>query len=331
MDRYVLHPQSALVNLTALGALLGVAIGFLLGVVGLIEIATSGGRRTGYGFAAIGASAPGVLFLALIYVPFSAGKELAPRMRCGTNLSGIGKAMMLYANDYDDKLPVAGGRDTVWGPGLADWRSERRADAFDLDPNGGGGQATISSSLYLLVRYGDVPTKSFACVGERGVREFDATKYRIDGKRLTDVWDFGPNPAKHCSYAYQQPYGPHALTTSSEPGIAVAADHNPWTDSVRWKANDFSEFRPGIEAHAGTKNDVVQGNAKAHMGDGQNVLFLDSHVEFAMRAFCGLEDDNIYTSWDGNDKARGKLPEPYGSQPADARDSLLLNDPPLRR
>lgn len=331
IDRYILHPNSALVNLTALGAFFGAGLGFILGIIGLIEIGTSGGRRTGYGFAAIGASAPAVFVLTLIYLPFVAGKELSPRMRCGTNLAGIGKAMLIYANDYDDKLPLAGGQGTVWGPGLADWCSERRTDAFGLDPNGSGGQATISSSLYLLVRYGDVPAKSFVCAGERGAKEFDPTKYRVDGKRLTDVWDFGPNPAKHCSYAYQQPYGPYAVTTRAKPGMAVAADHSPWIDSARWKAGDFSTFQPELAPYRGTADQARQGSAKAHMRDGQNVLFLDSHVEFARRSYCALEDDNVYTSWDAADKVRGVPPKAYESQPADARDSLLLNDPPLKR
>lgn len=331
MDPYILHPQSDFVELTALGNFLGTAIAFVLGVVALSKIACSGGRLTGYGFTAIGASAPAVLILAAVYVPFHAGKMNAPRMRCGTNLAGIGKAMLIYANDYDDKLPLAGGQGTVWGPGLADWCSERRADAFDLDPNGAGGQATISSSLYLLVRYGDVPAKYFVCAGERGAKEFDPTKYHVDGKRLTDVWDFGPNPTKHCSYAYQQPYGPYAVTTNAKPGMAVAADHNPWIDSARWKAGDFSAFQPDLAPYRGTADQARQGSAKAHMRDGQNVLFLDSHVEFARRAFCGLEDDNVYTAWDGDDKVRGVPPKPYESQPADARDSLLLNDPPLTR
>ncbi|UCD53621.1 MAG: hypothetical protein JSW27_06940 [Phycisphaerales bacterium] len=60
-------------------------------------------------------------------------------------------------------------------------------------------------------------------------------------------------------------------------------------------------------------------------------MYLDGHVEFAKRAFCGFEDDNVYTSWDGRDKARGAPPKPYGSQPAGAQDSLLVNDPPRRR
>ena len=32
-------------------------------------------------------------------------RELAFRMTSGTNLSGIGKTCLIYANDHDDKLP----------------------------------------------------------------------------------------------------------------------------------------------------------------------------------------------------------------------------------
>jgi hypothetical protein len=60
------------------------------------------------------------------------------------------------------------------------------------------------------------------------------------------------------------------------------------------------------------------------------VLFLDTHVSFEELPYCSLEDDNIYTSWDGTDKIRGKPPV-FGSQPADERDSLLVNDPPAPR
>ncbi len=56
------------------------------------------------------------------------------------------------------------------------------------------------------------------------------------------------------------------------------------------------------------------------------MLFLDSHVDFKGRPFCGLDQDNIYTSWDGQDKIRG-VPPKLGSAPADPLDSLLVNDP----
>ena len=46
----------------------------------------------------------GILMPALARV-----RQIAFRMVCGTNLSGIGKAMLIYANDYEDELPRAYG------------------------------------------------------------------------------------------------------------------------------------------------------------------------------------------------------------------------------
>ena len=60
----------------------------------------------------------------------------------------------------------------------------------------------------------------------------------------------------------------------------------------------------------------------------QNVLYLDSHVNFESTSSCGINEDNIYTSWNGKEIRKGKKPE-LGSQPADKQDSLLVNDPPV--
>lgn len=69
------------------------------------------------------------------------------------------------------------------------------------------------------------------------------------------------------------------------------------------------------------------GNAFAHQEDGQNVLFIDTHVGFEKRPFCGINDDNIYTFWDGGDIRRGSPPM-IGSEPKNRLDSLLVNDGP---
>lgn len=331
-DRYVLSPELPVVALTGTVTLLALPASLLLGVVSLIEIGASGGRRTGYGFAAIGTAAPAILVLVLIYVPVAGwGKSLAPRLRCGTNLSGIGKAMLIYANDYEDRFLTAGGEGSVWGPGLADWKASHRAEAFGLDPNGAGGQATISSSLYLLVKYGQLSPDVFVCRGDRRIKAFQSHKYGISNAKLKDLWDFGPNPARHCSYSYHVPYGEHKLTMSSEPGLVVAADRNPWIEAPHFQATQFSLFQPDVAPFNGTPEDAEQGNTPVHGRDGQNVLFLDSHVEFTKRPYCALQGDNVYTSWDGDDKIRGIAPQPYESQPANQRDSLLVNDPPRRR
>jgi hypothetical protein len=38
-----------------------------------------------------------------------------------------------------------------------------------------------------------------------------------------------------------------------------------------------------------------KGNAGTHQREGQNVLFMDSHVYFENQSFCGVDEDNIYT------------------------------------
>jgi hypothetical protein len=249
--------------------------------------------------------------------------------RCGDNLRAIGGAMAAYANDYNGALPVAGGKGTRWTGYLHDWSAPDRSQAFAMDPNGSNGEATVSSSLYLLVRYMHLDPKSFVCPVDRGTRVFRPEKYGMGKKGLGDLWDFGPDPARHCSYAYQMAYSPYKLTVAAEPAFAIAADRNPWIDGPAGagRAGAFSNFVPDLMAFRGTPEQAQLGNAFAHRRLGQNVLFLDMHAALEKRSYCGYLDDNIYTSWDGEDRIRGK-PAQLGSQPADAKDSLLVNDPP---
>lgn len=62
----------------------------------------------------------------LVLPAYQRERIVAYRRSCGTNLMEIGKAMMAYADDYDGVLPVAGGPGTVWGPGLNDWKADRK-------------------------------------------------------------------------------------------------------------------------------------------------------------------------------------------------------------
>jgi hypothetical protein len=120
------------------------------------------------------------------------------------------------------------------------------------------------------------------------------------------------------------PYGLYALTTSSEPGMAVAADRNPWMMSPAAEAKDAAvliSYNP-----EGGREMVNIANAIAHQEEGQNVLFMDSHVSFMKEPFCGVNEDNIYTYWDGGDIRRGGYPVANVSEPADRLDSFLVND-----
>lgn len=264
----------------------------------------------------------GILMPALARV-----RQIAFRMVCGTNLSGIGKAMLIYANDYEDELPRSGGRTSVWSSQIPQWDALNRFNAYGVSAAGEGGQATITSCFYLLVKYAEVTPKSFICKGDSGVTEFKPADYGAGNRDLIELWDFGPytdessNPMSHCSYSYHMPFGLYALTTSSEPGMAVAADKNPWMDSPGAEGKAF----PGSFNPDGGKEAVQYGNAVTHQEDAQNVLFLDIHVGQEKRPFCGINDDNIYTYWDGGDIRIGAAPV-IGSEPMDRLDSLLVQD-----
>lgn len=266
------------------------------------------------------------MLLALLFPSFQRERMLANMAACGDNLRAIGNAMSGYAAEYDGTLPVAGGRGTIWGTGLANWSAGDRWGGFGLNLDGSGGQATISSSLYLLVRQMEVDPGAFVCPVDRGARKFRPERYGLRQRKLADLWDFGPASETHCSYAYQMVYTSRKLMTSAEPGFAIAADRNPWMDPPFGKADDFSTFMPDLDSYGGTRIQAQQGNTLAHRRRGENVLFLDMHLDFQQRPYCGFEDDNIYTCSNGKEKSRG-VPPKLGSVPANARDSLLVNDP----
>jgi len=271
----------------------------------------------------------GILMPALARV-----RQLAFRMTCGTNLSGIGKAMLIYANDYEDELPRAAGRQSTWGP-VANWAVANRNQAFGVAADGSSGKATISSCFYLLVKYAEVTPKSFICKGDSGTTEFKLADFIGTAgitatTELIDVWDFGTpaESSKHCSYSYHLPFGVYALTVSSEPGFAVAADRNPWFKSPAGDPADFTKFRSDLPGAGGTSETAKNGNAIAHQLEGQNVMFLDTHVEFEKRSYCSIEDDNIYTvsGLTTGGATVGSLPT-FSSAPLSRKDSFLVHDP----
>ncbi len=282
----------------------------------------------------------GILMPALARV-----RQIAFRMVCGSNLSGIGRAMLIYTNDYDYDLPRAGYTGTPWRDQVPNWSGADRAIAYTGSTpfSGNPGQATISSSLYLLVKFAEVTPKSFICKSESTRKAFKASDY-ITNMEDEDAWDFGPTgnpdsgiaPTNHCSYSYHMPYNRRFLSlASSEPGMAIAADRNPWldddTDTTGFDWDDYTRLGDGLKEYQ-------KGNAGTHQREGQNVLFMDNHVYFENQSFCGIDEDNIYTYWlqpvppgqpgDGS-KEDGVKPAPYvyvTTYPEYAKDSLLLNE-----
>ncbi len=252
------------------------------------------------------------------------------RTVCASNLAAIGKAIAAYAADSNGRFPRSGGPGCVWGWPV-EWRASRRPIAFRTAADGSGGWATVSSSLYLLVKGSYATPESFVCPGDKGATEFLLAEETLPYAdfRLADAWDFGSEPSRHCSYAYQFPFGPFGLTKNSDPRMAVAADRSPWFLRPGDPSAKPIPFKPDIPPFNGTTKEALAGNATQHGGEGQNVLFVDGHVDFKERAFCGLDHDNIYTL-----SSVPNAGDPLGvasfadkpASPANLRDSFLVQD-----
>lgn len=263
-----------------------------------------------------------LFFLAVIPVACRKSRTDVYRVSCAQNLSVIGNAMISYANDHDGKLPRSGGGNSSYSPFILRWDGANRFEAFDLKSDGSGGHASISSCFYLLVKYADVLPKSFICPGDSGTTEFKLADAEADKKILVDLWDFGPFAFEHCSYSYHMPFSLYPLTTACEPGMAVAADRNPWIRSPAARAKQF----PDNFTFEGDRKTIKAGNSISHEQEGQNVLFLDNHVNFEKSSFCGINNDNIYTYSYNFEGIR--MFESGPGDPLDSTDSLLIHDQP---
>ncbi len=292
------------------------------------------------------------LLMAILMPALAKVKQLAHRMVCGTNLSGIGKSMIMYSTDNHEEYPIAGPPTSKafgkWGT-TAGWQ-------FPIRTNVWVNTATITSSFYLLIKFADAQPKQFVCKGDIGSKIFklaEAPDVAIDD--LTEAWDFGPTqgpikPGKFCSYSYNMPYywaGPtresYPVSTVTNPGCAIAADRNPFFDInaepyigaqvtpenpyPALDTVDFSYLDPGKRS-----------SCASHQRDGQNVLFNDSHVKFERYPNCGVNNDNIYNYWNtkvptqkireiGQQFFTSKQPA-YGVNwhPSTEEDSVLVNE-----
>ena len=275
----------------------------------------------------------GILMPALAQV-----KAIANRLVCGTNLSSIGKSMLIYAGDWDEQYPVSGQAGADWDTN-GDIGNAWQAN----DAPGQNEDMTISSCFFLLVKWADSPTKLFVCKADIGTEEFEIDSQTNNLDELSDAWDFGTQPGKYCSYAYQLPFGDSKRVTGQSISTSpIAADRNPWIDDnaqVYLFDDDIADADYDTGKYRDTDKKEV---AAAHQREGQNVLYNDIHVSFEKTPNCGVNLDNIYKYWnastDGSNDAfiqvESNVPQDSGDASdgigvglaADGKDAYLVNE-----
>jgi len=245
-----------------------------------------------------------ISILALGFVLYSnlmVGTCRGPHRRtyCAANLKGIGTALYTYGSENEDAFPIPvhqpatkeGYADVSYAPGAIAKNAGRPSDMTD---------DTVSTTrgLWMLVRDGAVAPGSFVCPST------DDQKSEIDDP--AKCWDFGTTETDctagtrealtQVSYGYQVSYGLRGLPSADrDQRMALAADRGPYSAAIETGAKHPG--LPNLDDKA-TPEDWMPWNSSNHGdGEGQNVLYADSHAEFQTKPTVGVKKDNIYTRW----------------------------------
>jgi len=232
----------------------------------------------------------GMLIAILLPALFGA-MELARRVACANNLSQIGKACQAFAAGSRQAWP-----DVLPTDATAKWAhigNTRAADGTDL-----GSGTTIESNtanFWLLVQTGMAENPALFICPSQSSHMSDTSV--ADYTKVRDFWK-----PENISYSYQNVAGPYKLSSAASPGLAVASDVNPYRYDQKAAIDEYAPAGKDVyyEPSGWGKMDSPASNqyklnSPNHKFKGQNVLFLDGHVEFENNPYCGIKYDNIWT------------------------------------
>lgn len=154
----------------------------------------------------------------------------------------------------------------------------------------------------------------------------------------------------------------HALQNTQDPGKAIAADRNPYSNSiVQRQKKTWGDFKLGGFGWYQYKQDkatmgyapppkkgskpqdyttslrkLKSANSRNHKQEGQNICYLDGHAKWANNPKAGVDDDSIWSNWLGNSNADPTKPTfeptadnmPCDAEPPSGKDYGLMRARP---
>ncbi|MDB5296451.1 MAG: putative major pilin subunit [Phycisphaerales bacterium] len=270
------------------------------------------------------------LLISILLPSLNKAREQANRIKCGSNLRQIALGAIVYANENRRRFPR-----TYWQPdkglenaNLGGKGNAPAANSFSLsDPGGPVGLDNVGASLYLLVKYRYVPPTVFACPSLPRTQPIDAST-------VDDYSNFPSPKADFLSYSYAAPFPNTAalkagwkLDVTNNPDWPIAADINPGTGTTYTEGHE-NDGNTGDVAYIDPPKEMARGNSNNHRNKGQQVAYVDGHVEWVDSPFAGPQKpgrawrDNIYASTHSVDEATGRGGKPH-NQPNDKYDVVM--------
>jgi len=230
------------------------------------------------------------LLVSILLPSLARAREMAKRTQCASNLSQIGRGFYTYAQPHQgDRFPVHMGDTPAFQATYWYYRTTQPPTMASQGP------ASPTAELWMLIRGKNAAPKVFICASTSDVPD--------PAKDALAYYDFQSGVNLSYAYMFQHngsggaPAREFPLSTSRDDStLPIAADANPY---VKGKVNTGLLY---------DRNSPGKGNSKNHAHrEGQNVLFLDGHVEFAISPDIGPagkstvtnhgpnQQDNIYT------------------------------------
>jgi len=243
----------------------------------------------------------GLSCLTATAVPALVGaRDSAYETMCAANLSRVGTALLLWADDHDGYLPDCGAASTLTGPVPCDGRH------YPAPWNSAGtchwpAERTVGNqvNLWLLVRERYLAASTLVCPAtadqpslndpaDRRVMSFYALNPTTAKVTSTESAFLKRVAAGRCSYSYQNqfahpdvdpqivdPINATTHRTVHPEDLAIVADRNPYTRLAITRQPTVSP------------DDEPEANSLNHNSRGQNVLYLGGYVEWHTSPRCG--------------------------------------------
>jgi prepilin-type N-terminal cleavage/methylation domain-containing protein/prepilin-type processing-associated H-X9-DG protein len=242
--------------------------------------------------------------------------ELANRAACKSSLKQIGTAAHVWATSHRQKWPE------LWSSDSSQWNQvgKTRKDWYDVlsgedvkwdikaeDQGSGTPIDSNTAGLWLMISAGGLTPDIYLCPSAGHLRDQTVVEYN-------KVRDF--RAENFVSYSYQNTFGPYYLSETSGQAsqLAVAADANPQRrdfysgggggGTATLVTDAYLVQKPKFEESEETtkwNQDLTEGlsnpweiNSPNHRFKGQNVLYLDGHVEWRDHPYAGPQWDNIW-------------------------------------
>ena len=273
------------------------------------------------------------ILISILLPALSAARAQAYRVVCMNNLRQIGSYMQLYASDNKGSYPRtwwAVGLSYFHSPDTANGL-RGFSDPVSLDPfaNPGNpygdnvaqpwvptlrpGDNDVTASLFLLVRTYNVPPSLFICPARNDQYPDNWSTLGIAGTsnnptqrgNFTSAFNLSysmslPFPLVQPSSSWWQETGsfPYRWGPAAGSQFALMADLNPGEIAPDCCPVTFSGLYTGAygpQTPYDPPSLQILANSRNHNHKGQNVIYADGHGEWAATAFCGYNQDNIYT------------------------------------